>query len=69
MKHSNKSQAMKILKYLAKGRKLTPRQTSKLFDCDRLGARIFELRKEGWIFHTDMIKTKSGKHVAQYYMP
>lgn len=29
------------------GHSITPRQASRLFDCDRLGARIYDLKREG----------------------
>lgn len=41
------SQSAQILAYLAKGYSLTHRDAQRLFNCDRLGARIYDLKKEG----------------------
>ena len=60
------SQNRKILKDLLKGDKLTPYSMLNRYGSLRAGARIFDLRKAGWNIKTTMIKTKSGKHVAEY---
>ena len=59
------SQKSKILRYLMKGYKLTPMEGLNLFGSWRLGARIDELRDEGFPILTTMI-TKGGKRFAQY---
>lgn len=63
------SQAARIYKYLAEGGRLTPLQGLELFSTMRLGARIKDLRNEGFNILTNMITTEGGARVAQYYIP
>ena len=60
-----KAQSQQILEHLQKGGSLTHRDAQRLFNCDRLGARIYDLRGMG---HT-IISTrehKNGKRFARY---
>ena len=61
-----KSQNEQILKHLSAGNALTPIRGLHLFNCLRVGARIFELRKAGHNIKTEMIGLPSGKWVAEY---
>lgn len=63
---ATESQNRKILECLLKGNKLTPIDMLKKFKSLRASARIFDLRKDGWNIKTTIIKTKSGKRVAEY---
>ena len=63
-----KTQNQRILNHLQKGRKITPLQALDKFDCFRLSARINEIRNDGYPVQRDTVKTKSGKHVARYFM-
>lgn len=65
---SSKSQCEMILKALKAGEKLTHLDAEKRFQCLRLGARIYDLKKRGFDIETQMITVKSGKRVAQYSM-
>lgn len=60
------SQTARILKALKGGKKLTPLDALNDFGCFRLGARCYDLRKQGYDIKTEIVKTKSGKHVACY---
>ena len=60
------SQTDAILAALQAGRKLTPLDALKDFYCFRLGARIWELKKQGYDIKTEMVKTTSGKRIARY---
>lgn len=62
-------QATCILRFLKSGKKLTPLDALRRFDCLRLSGRIFDLRCIGYDIDKKMVKTKSGKVVAQYSMP
>ena len=62
------SQKNKILKWLNKGFKITALTAFNRFGCMRLGARIWELRKEGKPIKDNLIKTDSGKWVKQYWL-
>ena len=44
---------------------MTPLDAFRAIGCMRLGARIFELRREGHQIKTDMVKV-GGKRVARY---
>lgn len=63
------SQNDEILKRLKAGKKITPHQALRWFGCFRLASRIHELRLEGNLIETNMIKMPSGARVAEYYMP
>lgn len=54
-----------ILEHLKKGKPITPREARTLCGCDRLSARIYDLRKE-FTISGEMIRTPSGKRVASY---
>jgi hypothetical protein len=60
-----KSQTNLILSHLKKGKTITPLQSWNLFDCFRLGARIFDLRELGYNIKTTIIKS-GKKHFAEY---
>ena len=61
------SQTRQIRAYLLKGNKLTPIEALKLFGCFRLGARIFDLRKEGLHIETRIYSSR-GKNFAEYFI-
>ena len=63
------SQADQILEYLKAGNKITPLEALNMFQCFRLGGRIYDLKKLGHNIEKEMIETSSGKHVAQYFIP
>lgn len=64
-----KTQEKQILKALQSGKRLTPLAALEQFGCMRLGARIWNLKnKKGWPIKTTIIKTNTGKHVAEYQM-
>lgn len=57
-----------ILADLLKGEKLTHLDALNNYDCARLGARIWDLYKEGWPIQREMIKTDTDKWIAQYFI-
>lgn len=59
------SQKKQILSYLRKGYKLTPIEALNLFGCFRLGARIYELKKDGYNILSEMISV-NGKRFSKY---
>ncbi len=59
------SQNTKILERLRLGISLTSSDARKLVGCDRLAARIFDLRRVGWQIDTDIIY-RNGKRFACY---
>ena len=55
-----------VLRYLIEHDSITPMQAINMYDCTRLGARIFDLRERGVQIQTEKIKTKRGGEVARY---
>ena len=66
MAHKRPTQANKILFYLKQGYSITPLEALKLFECFRLGARIHELKKRGYLIQTKMVITNNKKYIAEY---
>jgi len=62
-----RSQTIKILNCLAKGKPITPIDALEKFGCLRLAARISDLRADGYQI-TTTIANKNGKRFAQYSM-
>lgn len=63
------SQSKRIRKHIESGKSLTPLEALHYFGCFRLGARIFELKKQGMPIITEMIDIVSDgviKQVAKY---
>ena len=58
-----------ILKYLQEGHSLTPLEALQKFGCMRLGARIWDLHKQGYRILSKIVTGENGKHYACYYMP
>ncbi len=60
------SQSIQILRHLAAGNSITPLEALRRFGCMRLGARIWELKRQRWPIVSTTILTPSGKRVAKY---
>lgn len=65
---SSASQERMILEALKNGESLTPLESLKRFGCLRLGARIWDLKRKGHDVKKNIVKTDSGKRVAQYFI-
>ena len=59
MSERRRTQNSRILQHLLDGHSITPIQALEKFGSFRLGARIFELRKQG--FYIDMKQVDNGK--------
>ena len=59
------SQKEKILKHLLSGKSITPIQALNKFGCFRLGARIHNLRSEGYDIISKLVK-KDNKYFSKY---
>jgi hypothetical protein len=66
-KHTD-SQCSKILHDLIAGKRITQIDALEKYGCFRLSARIKDLRKDGWVIKTEIVRTRSRKRIAQYYM-
>ena len=61
------SQESRILKYLKEGNTLTPLEALKHFGCLRLGARVYELKKQGYNIVSELTEDLStGKRFSEY---
>ena len=63
------SQNEQIRKYLESGKSLTPLDALYQFGCFRLGARIYDLRKQGMTIKARTVQITSAgkkKHITKY---
>ena len=56
-----------ILLHLTTGKPITPLVALHLYGCFRLGARINDLRKDGYPIETEIIH-ENGKYFASYFL-
>lgn len=63
---ASRAQSQEILLALQSGEKLTPLDALNRFNCLRLGARIYDLRKQGFSIKSRSIRIHSGKRVSEY---
>ena len=61
------SQKAQIRAYLERGESITPLEALELFGCFRLGARIYDLRRDGMAIERDMVE-RNGKQFASYFL-
>jgi hypothetical protein len=62
------TQEEQILAHLKSGKRITPMEALNLYKCFRLGGRIYDLKKRGFIINKEMVETSGGARVAQYSM-
>ena len=61
------TQSNQILEYMRQGNSITPLEALRLFDCMRLGARIYDLSQAGHVINSEMVHDeKTGKRYARY---
>ena len=60
-----RSQCNAIIDYLATGRSLTPLEALRRWGCFRLGARVWDLKRQGHRIHSSMVE-RAGKRFASY---
>ena len=63
------SQKAKILAYLLEGNPITSLEALDRFGSLRLGARIADIKKEGYPVQSKFVTTVNGKRVKAYYIP
>ena len=63
---STRTQNEQILAHLKRAT-ITPLEALKLYGCFRLGARVWDLKQEGHVIRSRIVKI-SGKRVAQYLL-
>lgn len=63
------SQTEDILRDLKRGVKITPLDALENYNCFRLGARIYDMRRQGIPVKAERITdTKTGKTYARYWL-
>ena len=62
------SQEQKILYYMLRGNRITPLEAMQRFQCERLAARIADIRKKGFDVQSEYVATPSGKRVKSYWI-
>lgn len=68
MASSGASQSEHILRHLREVGPLTPLEALDLYGCFRLGARIWDLKRDGHPIESQIVYTR-GKHYARYFLP
>lgn len=65
---SSSSQKSKILAYLLDGNSITPLEALELFGSFRLGARIADIKADGYDVKSEYVKLPNGKQVKRYHL-
>lgn len=63
---SSASQKARILAYMMEGNSITPLEALERFQSFRLGARIADLKEDGWPIESKWVITNTGKRVKSY---
>lgn len=61
------TQCSQILEHIQTNGSITPLEALELYGCFRLGARVWDLRHEGFDIETEIIE-RNGKHYAKYFL-
>ena len=62
------SQERKILYYMLRGNRITALDALQYFNCERLAARIADIRKKGHDVKSEFVTLRSGKRIKQYWI-
>jgi hypothetical protein len=65
---TSKSQTDQILEWMLSGRSITPLEALNRFGCNRLAARIADIKARGYLVYSEFVTTLGGKKVKQYNM-
>ena len=65
---AGRSQAGLILRHLQSGGTLTALDALDLFGCNRLAARVADLRNKGYHVKARWLTLPNGKRVSEYYL-
>jgi hypothetical protein len=61
-------QTAAILRHLRRNSSITPLEALRRYGCLRLGARIWDLRRQGHAIDAVRRKVSDGKWVAEYFL-
>ena len=62
------SQERKILNHMLRGGRITPIEALQYYQCERLAARIADIKKSGHKVQSEYVTTPSGKRVKAYWI-
>ncbi len=62
-----KSQTELIKEHLQSGRSITPLQALRMYGCLRLGARIYDLKRDGLPISSHLVR-RNGKQFSEYLL-
>lgn len=65
---TSRSQTDLILEWMKEGNSITPLEALNRFKCFRLGARIADIKKKGYIVYSEFVTTDSEKKVKRYHL-
>lgn len=65
---SSASQKARILAYMQAGNRITPIEALEKYGCFRLGARIADLKEEGYDIKSQFVMTPTDKRVKAYWL-
>jgi hypothetical protein len=65
---TTETQEKKIAEYLVSGNKLTQLDALMKFNCLRLSARIYNLKRRGYLIQGENIILQNGKRVKEYFI-
>ena len=63
------SQKNRILAFMKAGNSITAIQALSMFGSLRLGARIADIKADGYEVKSEFVKLPNGKQVKRYFMP
>jgi hypothetical protein len=64
---SSASQKARILAYMKAGNRITPIEALNLFQCFRLGARIADIKDDGFDVKSEFVKVGPRKKMVKSY--
>jgi hypothetical protein len=64
----SETQKQQILEYMKQGNAITALDALGMFGSFRLGARIYDLKEDGYEIGKRMIQVNTGKWVAEYWL-
>lgn len=65
---SSFSQERKIMGYMFRGNRITPLDALNLYGCERLAARIADIKKRGIDVKSEFVTLPNGKRVKSYWI-
>lgn len=65
---TSRSQTDLILEWMLAGHTITPLDALNRFGCNRLAARISDIKARGYLVYSEFVTTNTEKKVKQYYM-